>query len=189
MPVSADRTIARLWRDAVARERSGAAYLVQHGDHWHDVTWAEAAERVENMANGLLARGVTKGEAFALFARTTLEWSLFDFALAQVGAVATPVYPNNSSRDTAYILDHSESVGVLCEDAEQAAKVEEQRASLPRLRQVLTFDGPAGARSRRSPLQGRAPDGARRGGCRDRRGRPLHAAVHVRDDGARPRAA
>jgi len=138
--VETQRTIARLWRDAVARERDGAAYLVQHGDHWHAVTWAEASERVENMANGLLARGVRKGEAFAIFARTTLEWSLFDFALAHVGAIATPVYPNSSPKDAAYILDHSESVGILCEDAAQAAKVAEERASLSRLQHLLTFE-------------------------------------------------
>ena len=117
-----ERTIARLWQDAVARNREGAAYLVQHGDHWHEVGWAEAAERVENLANGLLARGVEKGESFAIFARTTLEWSLFDFALAQIGAVVTPIYPNSSFHDTAYILDHSESVGVLCGDAQQPAR-------------------------------------------------------------------
>ncbi len=139
--VSTDgRTIARLWRDAVAQKRAGAAYLVQHGDHWHEVTWAEAAERVENLANGLLARGVQKGDAFATLARTTLEWALFDFALAQVGAVGAPVYANSSPKDVAYVLDHSESVGVLCEDAAQLAKVDEERASLPRLRHVFTFD-------------------------------------------------
>jgi long-chain acyl-CoA synthetase len=134
------RTIARLWQDAVAENRGGAAYLVQHGDHWHDVGWAEAAERVENLANGLLARGVRKGESFAIFARTIVEWSLFDFALAQVGAVVTPIYPNSSPHDTAYILDHSESVGVLCGDAQQAASIDGQRGALPRLRYLLTMD-------------------------------------------------
>ena len=135
-----NRTIARLWRDAVAREWSGAAYLVQDGDRWNAVTWPEAAERVENLANGLLARGIRKGEAFATLARTTLEWSLFDFALAQVGAVGAPVYANSSPKDVAYILDHSESVGILCEDAAQRAKVEAERGSLPGLRHILTFD-------------------------------------------------
>lgn len=138
--MSSNRTIARLWRDAVARGRPGAAYLVAHGDHWHAVTWDEAAERVRHMANGLLARGVRKGDAFAVLARTTLEWSLFDFALAQVGAVGAPIYANSSPRDAAYILDHSESIGVLCEDETQRAKVEEERSSLPRLRHLLTFD-------------------------------------------------
>ena len=134
------RTIGRLWRDAAAQNRAGAAYLVQRGDHWHEVSWAEAAERVENLANGLLARGVRKGDAFATLARTTLEWALFDFALAQVGAVGAPVYANSSPKDVAYVLDHSESVGVLCEDAAQMAKVVEERGSLPRLRHSLTFD-------------------------------------------------
>ena len=137
--VGTERTIGRLWRDAVAQKRTGAAYLVQHDDHWHAVSWDEAAERVENMANGLLARGIGKGDAFATLARTTLEWALFDFALAQVGAVGTPVYANSSPRDVAYVLDHSESVGILCEDDAQAAKVNGERASLPRLRHVLTF--------------------------------------------------
>jgi long-chain acyl-CoA synthetase len=137
--VKSKRTIARLWRDAAAREKSGTAYLVQQGDHWSDVSWAEAVERVDNLANGLLARGIRKGEAFALLGRTTLEWSLFDFALALIGAVATPIYANSSAGETAYILDHSESVGVLCEDAAQAARVEGERASLPRLRELLTY--------------------------------------------------
>jgi long-chain acyl-CoA synthetase len=137
--MGAERTIARLWRDAVSEQRTSAAYLVQDGGQWREIGWPEAARRVEEMANGLLARGVGKGEAFATVARTTLEWSLFDFALAQVGAIATPVYPNSSPHDIAYILDHSESVGVLCESAEQAALLEQVQASLPRLRHVLTF--------------------------------------------------
>ena len=162
----------------------GAAYLVQHGDHWHEVTWAEAAERVENLANGLLARGVRKGDAFATLARTTLEWALFDFALAQVGAVGAPVYANSSPKDVAYVLDHSESVGVLCEDAAQVAKVDEERASLPRLRHVLTFDDLPDLEAEGVGVQGRAPVRARRRRGRDRRGRPVHVHLHVGDDRA-----
>lgn len=137
--MESNRTIARLWRDAVTHDREGAAYLVQHGDHWHDVSWAEAAERVENLANGLLARGVHKGDAFATLARTTLEWALFDFALAHVGAVGAGIYANSSAKDVAYVLSHSEAVGVLCEDAAQVEKVGAERASVPGLRHVLTF--------------------------------------------------
>ncbi|MEI7761135.1 MAG: long-chain fatty acid--CoA ligase [Thermoleophilia bacterium] len=137
--MAADRTIPRLWRDAVARKRTSAAYLVQHGAHWHEVTWAEAAERVENLANGLLARGVRRGDAFATLARTTLEWALFDFALAHVGAIGAPVYASNAPGDVAHVLDHSGSVGVLCEDDAQRAKVTGACASLPRLQHVLTF--------------------------------------------------
>src|SRR5262249_32629623 len=114
------------------------AYLVQHGDHWHEVGWTEADERVRALANGLLARGVGKGDAFAILARTTLEWSLFDFALAHVGAVTVPVYANNSPADVDYGLTHPESIGLLCEDAEQRAKLTDEQVG--RLRHALTYD-------------------------------------------------
>src|SRR6188508_678757 len=136
--MAGNRTIPRLWRDAVA-QNTGTAYLVEEDVGWREVTWAEAAERVESLANGLLARGVRKGDAFAILARNTLEWALFDFALAHVGAVGAAVYANSSPQDVRYVLEHSDAVGVLCEDDDQRAKVEEGRATLPRLTQVLTF--------------------------------------------------
>jgi long-chain acyl-CoA synthetase len=138
--MSEPRTIPRLWRDAIAAARPGPAYLVGHDDHWHEVSWSEADERVGALANGLLARGIRKGDAFGILARTTLEWTLFDFALAHVGAIVTPVYSNNSPKDVEYVLDHSDSIGVLCEDATQRAKVDESRDALPKVRHVLTYD-------------------------------------------------
>ena len=133
-----NRTIPRLWRDAVARN-TGTGYLVEQDGTWREVPWAEAAERVTNLANGLLARGVGKSEAFGILARNTLEWSLFDFALAHVGAVGAAIYANSAPGDVQYVLAHSESVGVLCEDDTQRAKVEAAGSSLRGLRLVLTF--------------------------------------------------
>ncbi len=118
------QTIAHLWRAAIAEGRSGPAYLYEAGDAWLELTWAEAAVAVDELANGLLARGIAKGDAFGILARTSVEWALFDFALALVGAVGAPIYANSSPGDARYVLEHSEAVGVLVEDAEQRAKVE-----------------------------------------------------------------
>jgi long-chain acyl-CoA synthetase len=136
--MAGNRTIPRLWRDAIARN-TGTAYLVEGPDGWSEVSWPEAAERVELIANGLLARGLGKGDAFGILARNTLEWALVDFALAHVGAVGAAIYANSSPRDVQYVLEHSEAVGVLCEDEAQRAKVEEARPELPRLRHVLSL--------------------------------------------------
>ena len=136
--MAAKRTIPRLWRDAVARN-TGTAYFVDEGESWREVSWAAAAERVELLANGLLARGIRKGDAVGILARTTLEWALFDFALGHVGAIGVGIYANSSPRDVRYVLEHSEAVCVLCEDEAQRAKVDEGRSELPTLREVLTF--------------------------------------------------
>jgi long-chain acyl-CoA synthetase len=133
------RTIARLWGDAVAAERPGPAYLVESEEGWSEVLWTEADERVRAYANGLLARGVRKGDTFALLARNSLDWALLDFALARIGAVGIPVYASSAPRDVRYLLAHSEAVGIVCEDAEQLAKVEAVEEELPSLQHVLTY--------------------------------------------------
>lgn len=135
----ARRTIGALWRDANAARPDRVAYLAEQDGDWVAVSGAEAAQRVDDIANGLLSLAIRKGDAFATLGATSLEWCLFDFALGLVGAVGAPIYANNSPRDCAYVIQHSESVGVLVEDAEQRAKVEECRADLPRLQHVLEF--------------------------------------------------
>jgi long-chain acyl-CoA synthetase len=132
------KTIANLWRRAEGR--TGAAYLVEEAEgRWREISWEEARTAVDEVANGLLALGVGKGDAFGIVARTTLEWALFDFALGSIGAIATGIYPTLPGKDCAYILDHSDSVGVLVEDDEQRAKIEAERADLPKLQHLLTF--------------------------------------------------
>jgi long-chain acyl-CoA synthetase len=122
--VSRPRTIANLWRDALAEGRPDPAYLHEIDGEWQPVTWHEAQVAVDELANGLLALGVEKGQAFAILGRTSLEWALFDFALGLVGAVGAPIYSSSSARDALYVLEHSEAVGVLVEDDEQRAKIE-----------------------------------------------------------------
>jgi long-chain acyl-CoA synthetase len=138
-PTSGRRTIARLWQDAVAAKRTTPAYLVEDNGGWAEVSWDEADERVRAYANGLLARDVKKGDAFAILAQNDVDWALMDFALARIGAVGIPIYANSAPRDVGYLLEHSEAVGVVCEDADQLAKVEAVAEDLPNLRHVLTF--------------------------------------------------
>ena len=137
---SGSRTIGALWRAAGANPAETPAYLVETESGWIPVSWREAALRVDDLANGLLALGIRKGDVVAILGATRLEWALADFACALVGAIVAPVYANSSPNDTAYILAHSEAVAVLVEDDAQRAKVEEGRAESPGLEHVVGFD-------------------------------------------------
>jgi long-chain acyl-CoA synthetase len=147
------RTIGQLWRDAVSAGRTSPAYLAETDDGWREVSWEEAGQTVEELANGLLALGVRKGEAFGILAQTSLEWALFDYALARIGAVGAAVYANSSAKDACYVLEHSDSIGVLVQDEAQREKV----AGLP-LRHVITFAELDGLRARGRELAARSPD-------------------------------
>ena len=111
-----------------------------------------------------------------------VDWALFDFALGSIGAIGAPIYANSSTKDAGYILDHSESVGVLCEDEVQRAKVEEVRGGIPRLAARPDLRRPRRPGGARPRLRGRASERVARGGRRDRGGRPLHVHLHVRHD-------
>jgi long-chain acyl-CoA synthetase len=137
--VTERRTIASLWDEAVAQERRTPAYLVEEDDgSWREVSWAEAAQAVDDLAHGLLALGVRQGDAFGILAHTRLEWSLFDFALAHLGAVAAPIYPSSTARECRHILENSEAIGVLVEGDDDLTLIEEARG-LPALKHVFKF--------------------------------------------------
>jgi len=135
-----ERTIVRLWDEAVVAARTSPAYLVEDASGWREISWQEADAGIREYANGLLARGLGKGDNVAILAQNSLEWALLDFALARIGAVSVPVYASSAAGDVAYLLGHSEAVGVVCEDAGQLAKVEARRHELPGLVHVLTFE-------------------------------------------------
>jgi long-chain acyl-CoA synthetase len=127
----AKRTIGAIWQKAVATPRDVPAYLVETPDGWKEVSWGEAARRVEEIAFGLLSMGIRKGDAFGILSATRVEWALVDFALARIGAVTAPIYANSSPADCAYMLGLVNAVGVFVED--------DALELAPRLQHVIPF--------------------------------------------------
>ena len=117
------RTIGRRWlrpspRTAPPRPISSSARA--RGSRFR---WTEAAQIVDELANGLLSLGVRKGDGFAILGADHTRVGDLDFALALIGAIGAPIYPSSSPRDSRYVVAHSEAIGVFCEDDEQRAKV------------------------------------------------------------------
>jgi long-chain acyl-CoA synthetase len=117
------RTAPALWRYILDQGHPAPAYLEEQPDGWREVSWEEARRRVDALSRGLLARGVRRGDAVAVLARTQLEWILLDWAIMSIGAVVVGLYPTNTAAECGYILDHSESVLVFVENDEQREKV------------------------------------------------------------------
>ncbi|MFE1784072.1 AMP-dependent synthetase/ligase [Streptomyces sp. NPDC059506] len=109
-------------------------------DEWLSLTWSQAAERVFNIAAGLMALGVRPEERVAIASSTRLEWILSDMGVMCAGAATTTVYPSTNADETAYILSDSNSRVLVAEDAAQLAKARERRAELPDLRHVVLID-------------------------------------------------
>lgn len=135
----AARTAPALWRYVLEQDKPTPAYLEELEDGWREVSWREAAERVDALSNALLARGVGRGDAVAVLARTRLEWVLLDWAITNVGGLVVGIYPTNTAPECAYILEHSETVLAFVEDDAQHEKLSSVQVSLPALRALVRF--------------------------------------------------
>jgi long-chain acyl-CoA synthetase len=122
-PAVGTYTTPALWRYVLEKKLATPAYLAEEPDGWREVSWTEAAERVDALGKALLARGVRHGDAVAVLARTKLEWLLLDWAIMSIGAVVVGLYPTNTANECKYILDHSEAALVFVEDDAQFEKL------------------------------------------------------------------
>ena len=139
-PTTGSTTIADLLGKAAEQYADRVALRHKVDGAWQDVTYAEVGETVSEIGRGLIDLGIAPGERVSLLCNTRPEWTYADFAISSTGAVVVPVYPTNSPGECEWVAGNSESVAVVCEDAEQVAKITEIRERLPDLRHVIVVD-------------------------------------------------
>jgi long-chain acyl-CoA synthetase len=127
--------------ERVDRSPRNEAFRYPEGERWVSVTWAEAGEQVARLAAGLLSLGLEPEQRVGIASGTRYEWILADLAVMCAAGATTTVYPSTNGEDTAYILSDSECRIVFAEDDEQVAKLKDNRAELPHLAKIVTFDG------------------------------------------------
>jgi len=135
-----NRTIARAAANAAERYPDRVSVRYQQDGEWRELSFAEVAEIVDEIALGLVGLGIELGDRVGLLANTRPEWTFSSLAISRAGAVVVPVYPTNSPEECEWVLGDSDSRIVICEDAGQAAKIEQVRSGLDKLEHVLLID-------------------------------------------------
>lgn len=120
-------SVGDMFRNRVAETPDALAFMepdrADGPNTWKNYSWAETREHVDALAAGLLERGLRAEERVAIISSTRMEWIFLDLAIACAAGATTTVYPNTAAGDVSYILEDSESVVVVAENAEQLAKV------------------------------------------------------------------
>ncbi len=127
--------------DRVAASADHEAYRFPRGETWESVTWRQAGDIVEHLAAGLLSLGIQPEQRVGIASATRYEWILADLAIMCAAGATTTVYPTTNAEDTTYILSDAECRVVFAEDDEQIAKLVANKAELPYVGKVVTFDG------------------------------------------------
>jgi long-chain acyl-CoA synthetase len=148
-------TVCAMALATTSRDR-GAALRFPRAGGWTELSYSDLGEAVREIARGLVALGVERGDRVSILSGTRAEWTLADLGALCAGAVVAPIYHTNSPEECRYVLEHAGSRVVFCEDAGQAAKVAEVRAQCPALEHVVVFDGPVDGALALTELRARA---------------------------------
>ncbi|HEV2062092.1 MAG TPA: long-chain fatty acid--CoA ligase [Solirubrobacteraceae bacterium] len=131
------RTLAALALEPSESDRTAIRF--KEGSSWRTMSYRDMASTVRELARGLMALGIERGDRVAIFSNTRPEWTFADLAILAVGAVTVPVYQTNSADEAQYVLENSGAKAIFCEDGEQLDKVDEIRDRCPELQHVLAF--------------------------------------------------
>jgi long-chain acyl-CoA synthetase len=151
MDASRLTTLVELFRARVADDPARPFQRFKRGGEWKRLTYGEAARIVDEVAAGLLALGVAPGERVALLSENRPEWAFADLAVLSLAAADVPIYATNTPKQCEYIIQNSESVGVIVSTPAQLAKVLEILPGLPKVRFVVAMD-PVPAERRKPPV-------------------------------------
>lgn len=100
------------WLEHWAQVTPDKEYIV-YSDRDLRFTWKQFNERVDDMARGLIAIGVTKGTHVGLWAQNVPDWLTFLYACAKIGAVCITVNTNYKQNELEYLCQDSD-MHTLC---------------------------------------------------------------------------
>ena len=89
---------------------------VVYVDRNYRQTWKEFKETVDDMAKGLMAMGVQRGEKVAIWATNVPHWVALQFATAKIGAILLTINTNYKSSEIDYIIRQSDTENIFLTD-------------------------------------------------------------------------
>jgi long-chain acyl-CoA synthetase len=103
-------------------------------------TWGQYAARVQTIAAGLAAAGVSRGDTVALMLANRPEFHFADAAVMHLGATPFSVYNTYTEEQIAHLLEDAASRVVITEQA-HADKILAVRDAVEGVEQVVVVDG------------------------------------------------
>jgi fatty-acyl-CoA synthase len=151
-------TVSQLLDRACERHGAGEAAIFAAGDI--RLSWYDLRRRADDVAAGLLALGIGRGDRVGIWAPNRLEWLLVQFGTARIGAILVNINPAYRTAELEYALnkvqckalvtaralkssDYLAMIRALAPEIDAAAGGAFAAAKLPHLRHVIVLDDAA----------------------------------------------
>jgi long-chain acyl-CoA synthetase len=138
---AAIESLSDLLDHSVARFGERPLFLRKLGARWVPTSYAEFAKIVSDLAAGLAALGVTRGDRVAIVSNNCVEWAAIAYASYALGAALVPMYESQRDADWKFIVRDSGAKVLFASTPEIFAKVSGLSTSAPKLRHVACLAG------------------------------------------------
>ena len=143
-------TFPRLMLDHAAARPQAAALREKVFGIWQTTTWAQLALLMRQLACGLHAAGLQRGDHVVVVGENRPRLYAAMLAVQSLGGVPVPLYQDAAAPEYAFPIQNAEVGFAIVEDQEQVDKLLELRGDGPLLRRVW-YDDPRGLRSYAEP--------------------------------------
>jgi fatty-acyl-CoA synthase len=107
-------------------------------------TYRELVEQCEEVARGLMARGVMKGDRVGIWSPNRYEWVIVQYATAAIGAILVNINPAYRTSELEYALNQSGITFLILaagfRQADYRAMLAEVKGRCPLLREALVLE-------------------------------------------------
>lgn len=125
--------------DFRVRETPDAEFAV-HGAR--RITYGEAAERVNRLANALLASGLRRGDRVAYLAKNGIEYAIMYYGASKAGVVPVPLNYRLAPPEWSYIVNDAQAK-LLVARGEYVAAIDSVRGELKTVERCIAQEAPA----------------------------------------------
>lgn len=125
-------------------ERAGTAPYGGWEPDWETYTWSQYYESTIAAGRALMHLGIEQFDTVAIIGFNSPEWFLANMGAIACGGKAAGIYTTNGPDACKYIVEHSKSKVVVCEDKKHLAKFIEilnDPAAVPDLKTIVMWTG------------------------------------------------
>ena len=133
------RTLIDLLDFAVDNYPQNTYLHEKRGDNWHQTTYEETRERVQQFGAGLLKLGVEFGERIALLSEGRDNWIIAELGLLSAGCCSVPLSVKLSPAELSFRIQHSGAKMAIVSQS-QWGKIKEIQAELTGMEHIIFLD-------------------------------------------------
>ena len=122
------QAIPEVWPIVAERHGDVVALLDPHSEPPTRYTYRELAAAIKQFAAGLQSLGLQPGEKVAVFSENRPRWMVADQGIMTAGAIDAVRGANAEKNELLYILEHSNSVGLVVQDMDTLSKLADSLA-------------------------------------------------------------